>query len=123
MQVGRRRHDVDRAYLGPFDRRHSVLAEHLEQDVPDDDGEAGDEDTHERVLIQLDDDPGAGPRDAHQRHDNDRLGPVLDREALFPVEAIGPLDLVRRLAHLALEHRVRGGATLDEPPPQALVVH
>lgn len=87
VQIRRRRHNVDRADLGPFDRRHRVFAQHLEQDVPDDDGEAGDEHAHKRVLVQLDDDPSAGARDAHQRHDDDRLGPVLDREALLPVEA------------------------------------
>lgn len=123
VKIRRRRHDVDRTDLSPFDRRHGVLAEHLEQDVSDDDGKAGDEDAHERVLIELDDDPGAGPGDAHQRHDDDRLGPVLDCEALLPVEAIAPLDLVRRFAHLTLEHRIGGGTTLDEPPPQTLVVH
>lgn len=123
VKIRRRRHDVDRADLGPFERRHRVLAEHLEQNVPDDDGKAGDKDPHERVLIELDDDPGAGTGDAHQRHDDDRLGPVLDREALLPVEAIAPLNLVRRLAHLALEHRIGGGTTFHEPPPQTLVVY
>lgn len=123
MKIRRRRHDVDRADLGPFDRRHRVLAKHLEQNVPNDDGEPGYKDAHERVLIELDDDPGAGSGDAHQRHDDDRFCPVLDRKALLPIEAIAPLDLVRRLAHLALEHRIGGGTAFHEPPPQTLVVY
>lgn len=81
-------HDVDRANFGPLIGHHGVLAQTLDAHIANEHGDAHCHHAHQRIDVHLDHHPGGGTGYAHQGDQYNRLGPMLNGEALVPFESV-----------------------------------